>query len=87
MSASHDDSEKASRQEQAGLVSEFIDFLKRHKSFWLLPIAIVLLLLSALFILSSFTAVEPDAPPDTETLTCESVWGAGDSGATGESLS
>ena len=43
---------------QAGLATEFWEFLRDNKKWWLLPILIVLLLLSLLLVLSS-TAVAP----------------------------
>ena len=58
MSTPNDDFEKASRQKQGSLVSEFIGFLKQNKKFWLLPLIIVMLLLTALVVLSS-TAAAP----------------------------
>ena len=58
MSAPDDDFEKASQEKQGSLVSEFVGFLKQNKKFWLLPLIIVMLALSALLILSS-TAAAP----------------------------
>ena len=58
MSTPENDFEKAARQKQVGIVSEFIDFLKQNKKFWLLPLIIIMLLLSALLFLSS-TAAAP----------------------------
>jgi Family of unknown function (DUF5989) len=58
MSAPDNDFEKASQQKQDSIVSEFIGFLKQNKKFWLLPLIIVMLALSALLILSS-TAAAP----------------------------
>ena len=58
MSAPDNDFEKASQEKQGSLVSEFVGFLKQNKKFWLLPLIIVMLALSALLILSS-TAAAP----------------------------
>lgn len=58
MPAPDNDFEKASQQKQGSLVSEFIGFMKQNKKFWLLPLIIALLALSALLILSS-TAAAP----------------------------
>ncbi len=43
---------------QAGLVSEFVDFLKHNKKWWLTPIVIVLLLVGGLAVLGG-TAAAP----------------------------
>lgn len=40
-------------------LSEFWDFLKERKKWWLLPIVLVLLLMGALVYFSSATAVAP----------------------------
>jgi len=58
MAAPNDDFEKASQQKQNSLVSEFVDFMRQNRKFWLLPLIIVMLLLAALLILSS-TAAAP----------------------------
>lgn len=58
MPAPDNDFEKASQQKQGSLVSEFIGFMKQNRKFWLLPLIIALLALSALLILSS-TAAAP----------------------------
>ena len=58
MPASNDEFEKASQGKQGNLISEFIGFLKQNKKFWLLPLIIVMLALTALLILSS-TAAAP----------------------------
>ena len=57
----------AHRQEEQfmGLVKEFWDFLKVRKKFWLAPILIVLVMLSALLILA---ASSPVAAPFIYTL-------------------
>lgn len=41
------------------LIKEFWDFLKTRKRFWLMPIIVVLLLLSALIVLTESSAVAP----------------------------
>ena len=58
MSTPDNDFEKAAQQKKVGLISEFIGFLKQNKKFWLLPIITVMLLLTALLVLSS-TAAAP----------------------------
>jgi hypothetical protein len=46
--------EKAARSGKAnkGIVSEFVDFLKENKKWWLAPIIIILLLFGVLIILA-----------------------------------
>jgi len=39
-----------------GLVSEFIDFLKHNKKFWLIPILLILFLLGLLIVLGGTSA-------------------------------
>lgn len=56
MSAPQNEFEKAARQKQGSIVSEFIGFLKQNKKFWLLPLIIVMLLLAALLVLSGGAA-------------------------------
>ncbi len=41
------------------IISEFIEFLMNNKKWWLLPIAIVLLLLGMLIILTQGSAIAP----------------------------
>lgn len=41
------------------IISEFIEFLMHNKKWWLLPIAIVLVLLGALIILTQGSAIAP----------------------------
>jgi hypothetical protein len=41
------------------LISEFWEFLKIRKRYWLLPIVIMLLLLSALIVFTESSAVAP----------------------------
>jgi hypothetical protein len=48
----------AAKQADAGLVAEFLDFLRHNKKWWLLPIVAILLLLGVLILLSS-TAAAP----------------------------
>ncbi len=43
--------EEASRQKQRGLVAEFWDFIRHNKKWWLTPIIVVLLFVSALIVL------------------------------------
>jgi competence protein ComGC len=41
------------------LISEFWEFLKHRKKYWLLPIIIVLLLMSALIVFTESSAIAP----------------------------
>ncbi len=41
------------------IISEFIEFLMSNKKWWLLPIAIALLVLGALLILTQGSAIAP----------------------------
>ncbi len=50
--------EQANQQPQAGLVKEFIAFLGENKKFWLIPLLLALLALSAFVILGG-TAAAP----------------------------
>lgn len=50
--------EQAAKQKSRGVVSEFIDFLKTSKKWWLTPIILVLLLVGAIVLLSG-TAAAP----------------------------
>ncbi len=47
-----DDITQLAKERRQGLVSEFWDFLKHNKKWWLLPIIIVVLALGALVFLS-----------------------------------
>ena len=44
---------KHADQPQAGVVAEFIDFLKHNKKWWLTPIVIALFLIGTLLVLGS----------------------------------
>ena len=44
---------------KASIMLEFWDFLRQRKKFWLLPIVLVMLLLSALIVLTQGSAVAP----------------------------
>ena len=48
----NDDVTQLAQEGRQGLVSEFWDFLKHNKKWWLLPIIIVILALGALVFLS-----------------------------------
>jgi hypothetical protein len=48
-----DDKNFEELEENSGLISEFWQFLKENKKFWLLPILIFMLLLGVLLILGS----------------------------------
>ena len=50
--------ESAAKEEGAGFVREFVDFLKHNKKWWLLPIIVVLLLVAILAIFGG-TAAAP----------------------------
>ena len=41
------------------IISEFLEFLKVRKRYWLLPIVVVLLLLGALIVFTQTSAVAP----------------------------
>ena len=49
----NDDVTQLAQEGRRGLVSEFWDFLKHNKKWWLLPIIIVILALGALVFLSA----------------------------------
>ena len=46
----------ASEEKEAGIISEFIYFLKTNKKYWMLPILLTMLLLGALIILGGTSA-------------------------------
>jgi hypothetical protein len=52
MKSKQDDIVALAKSDRTGLVSEFWDFLKHNKKWWLLPIIIVVLALGALVFLS-----------------------------------
>ena len=56
--SSRDSFERAGSAKQSGLFGELFLFMKHNKKFWLAPIIIVLLLMSALIVLSG-TAAAP----------------------------
>ena len=58
MTAPNNEFEKAAQQKQSNLVVEFLGFLKQNRKFWLLPLLIIMLLLTALLVLTS-TAAAP----------------------------
>lgn len=47
-----------SQSGRTGLISEFVDFLKHNKKWWLTPIVVVMLLVGALVVLGG-TAAAP----------------------------
>ncbi len=51
------DFERRAGEPQAGLLAEFVMFLRYNKKWWLVPILLVLALLGALVFLSSTTAL------------------------------
>ena len=53
-----DEFQREGKSERTGLVTEFWDFLKHNKKWWLLPILVTMLLVGALAVLSS-TAAAP----------------------------
>lgn len=44
--------EAEANAERKGVVGEFIDFLKHNKKWWMLPVLVVMLLVTALIILA-----------------------------------
>ncbi len=50
--------EQANQQAQAGIVKEFIAFLRENKKFWLIPLLLAFLAIGALLILGG-TAAAP----------------------------
>jgi hypothetical protein len=58
MSDSENSFEELSQSEQPGFVSEFWDFLRHNKKWWLTPIVVIMLLFGALMFLSG-TAAAP----------------------------
>ena len=50
--------EQAKQQAQAGIVKEFVAFLRENKKFWLIPLLLALLAIGALLILGG-TAAAP----------------------------
>ncbi len=50
--------ESAAQAGRGGLISEFVDFLKYNKKWWLTPIILVMLLVGALVVLGG-TAAAP----------------------------
>jgi len=51
-----EDFERQASQEQIGLLTEFVDFLKHNKKWWLTPVIVVLLLVGLLVLLGSSAA-------------------------------
>ncbi len=50
--------EQANQQAQAGIVKEFIAFLRENKKFWLIPLLLAFLAIGALLVLGG-TAAAP----------------------------
>jgi hypothetical protein len=50
--------QQASHQKQAGIIKEFIGFLRMNKKFWLVPLLLAFLAIGALLILGG-TAAAP----------------------------
>ncbi len=48
--------EREAGQAQAGLVGEFVDYLRQNKKWWITPIVVVLLLVGALVIFGGSAA-------------------------------
>lgn len=48
--------EQAAREQEQGLIAEFVQFLKENKKWWLAPILLVLLMVGALVLLSGSAA-------------------------------
>jgi len=55
-SGSRSEFEKEAGAAQGGLVSEFIDYLRQNKKWWITPIVLVLLLVGALVIFGGSAA-------------------------------
>ena len=47
---------EASHEQNAGIVSEFVQFLKTNKKYWMIPLLVTLLALGALIILGGTSA-------------------------------
>jgi hypothetical protein len=45
--------ERAASERQRGVIAEFWDFLRHNKKWWLVPILVLFLLMSALIVLGS----------------------------------
>jgi hypothetical protein len=48
--------EQAAQAQEQGLVTEFVQFLKENKKWWLAPILLVLMMVGALILLSGSAA-------------------------------
>jgi len=48
--------EREASQAQAGLVAEFVDYLRQNKKWWITPIVVVLLLVGALVVFGGSAA-------------------------------
>ena len=44
---------------KTGLIKEFMQFLKREKRWWLLPLVVIILLVGLLLVLAESTALAP----------------------------
>lgn len=53
---SGDDFTKQAEMDQRGFVSEFVDYLKNNKKWWLTPIVLAILLLGLLVVLGGSSA-------------------------------
>ncbi|MFA5687646.1 MAG: DUF5989 family protein [Kiritimatiellales bacterium] len=58
MTQEPEDFKQLSQEKRTSLISEFFDFLKHNKKWWLLPVLLILLGLGLLVLLSS-SAVAP----------------------------
>ena len=45
--------------ERAGIVAEYLAFLRQHKKWWMVPIVILLLLLGALLVVTQGSPLAP----------------------------
>lgn len=52
MSSKHKDVAELAKSRRTGLITEFWDFLKHNKKWWLMPILVIILALGALVFLS-----------------------------------
>jgi hypothetical protein len=54
--SSRSEFERAASESQGGLVSEFVDYLRQNKKWWITPIVVVLLMVGALVIFGGSAA-------------------------------
>jgi hypothetical protein len=54
--SSRSEFERAAGEAQGGLISEFVDYLRQNKKWWITPIVVVLLMVGALVIFGGSAA-------------------------------